>query len=62
MPRQFHPSDLHTITTSDYDAMSPADQRAYWEFVLAQWLRTDDAFLDGDYERTGSIPNTAWGE
>lgn len=61
-PRTFVPADLHRITTADYEAMSPEDQRAYSEFILDQWSRTDEAYLDGDYERVDSRTKAELGE
>lgn len=60
--RRFTPADYHRITTADYNAMSPDDQRAYNAFVLDQWSRTDDAFLDGDYDCVGSYQRFELGE
>lgn len=62
MPRTFTVDELYHITTSELEAMSPEDQRAYTHTLIALWQRNYIRSAQGDDEKVGSRESQEWGQ
>jgi hypothetical protein len=66
MPRLFTPSQLYSTTNADLQAMSQADQAAFYQQLLALWAiqtaETDACYLAADYDLVASNRRYEWGE
>jgi hypothetical protein len=54
------------LTLGEIMALPEEEQKAIWrasaERVFAQMAARDEAYLDFDYQKTGSRQNSEWGE
>lgn len=59
--RRFTPHELMSMTSAQVQSLSDEDRREWQRQLLALW-RTQDNYLDGDYEFVDSRRRYEWGE